>query len=61
MFTDKFLFAVRPVRRAFLRFLAAVDYGRQFREVESEFVVVKSSVCKGCKPENSLDNSSPRI
>ena len=43
MFTDKFLLPDRPVRSAFLRFLAAVVFGRQFKEVESaEFVVVMS-------------------
>ena len=54
MFTDKFLPPEIPVKRAFLRFLAAVDYGRQSKELESEFVAVKSSVCKGCKPETSF-------
>ena len=61
MFTDKFLLPDIPVKRAFLRFLAAVDYGRQSKEVESEFAAVKSIVCKGCKPETSFYNSSPRI
>ena len=50
MFTDRFLPPEIPVNRAFLRFLAAVDYGRQSKEGESEFVVVKSIDYRGCKP-----------